>query len=76
MPILLHTSPFRAMRSEPTKTASILPSPMTLAAMPSVMTRTSMPAFMSSQEVMRAPCRSGRVSSAKTATRLPWACAV
>ena len=64
VPILLAMSPLAATRSQPTKTASIQPFFMTVDAMLSQMRVTSMPAALSSYAVRRAPCRSGRVSSA------------
>ena len=45
------------------------------ALMLSVMTVVSMPSRISSQAVSRAPCINGRVSSAKTATCLPFSTA-
>ncbi len=64
MPTLLAVFPFRAMRSAPTITRWILPAAISTAAMPSDWTVTGMPSFCSSHAVSRAPCKSGRVSSA------------
>ena len=63
MPILLTTSPLRAMRSVPTMMRSILPAAIRLAAALSQMRVRSMPAAPSSQAVRRAPWNRGRVSS-------------
>ena len=68
---MLAVSPLAAMRSAPTTTRSTLPCRISDPAMLSVITVVWMPSRTSSQAVRRAPCRNGRVSSAKTATCLP-----
>ena len=57
-----------AMRSAPTTTAWTRPRAMSEAAATSGRSVTGRPSFASSQAVRRAPCRNGRVSSARTAT--------
>ena len=75
VPILLAASPLRAMRSAPVTAQVICPRETRCATAPSAMRVTSMPSRISSHAVSRAPCRTGRVSSAITRMPLPWACA-
>jgi hypothetical protein len=75
VPILLATSPLAATRSAPTMTRSMSPRASRLPAATSGNRVTGIPSRCSSQAVRRAPCSTGRVSSAYTRTRLPAATA-
>ena len=63
---VLAASPLAATLSQPTKQNLTCPVFISEEAMLSQIRVTSTPALCSSQEVRRAPCSSGRVSSAKT----------
>ncbi len=74
VPNLFAVSPFLAMRSAPTTTASIRPRPKRLATAASGSTACAMPSRPSSHAVRRAPCSSGRVSGTQTNGARPSAC--
>ncbi len=74
VPNLFAVSPFLAMRSAPTTTASIRPRPKRLATAASGSTACAMPSRPSSHAVRRAPCSSGRVSGTQTNGSRPSAC--
>ena len=70
-PILLAVSPLAAMRSAPTTTAWMRPLDIRCADMLSHRTVVGMLSFISSHAVRRAPCKNGRVSSARTSILSP-----
>ena len=65
------TSPFEAIRSAPTTTHPIRPECKKCPAILSVISVAGIPSCCSSHAVNRAPCRNGRVSSAKTSICFP-----
>jgi hypothetical protein len=71
VPTLVAVSPFRAIRSAPTRHTSTFPSAISPAAAPSGITVCGIPACTSSQAVSRLPCSSGRVSSTQTWSGVP-----
>src|ERR671934_144871 len=66
VPILFATSPFAAIRSAPTTTASTSPPAISEPAITSATSVHGMPSRSSSQAVRRLPWSTGRVSSTQT----------